>query len=185
MRVVEVDETRVQFRCVLAQHSPIHTPRNRVRSPSTLRCVQITPTMRTQCKCVLLLPYLHVRIRHMVEPCPTSGLLPALLVLCPSMSPVQNTPLSPLTLTLRVLPSPTTQTYSMSFPSRYLLIPHRRHPFGAVRAGANTHNTVHTLVLVCHSCPRIQVRLPVRARDRRASRKRESARRGQFRLDMS
>ena len=63
---------------------------------------------------------------------PYSRAPPALLIICPSASRVQNTPLPPLP------PSATEtgpQTHSRSFSSRYLLIAYR-HPLGAVRARA-------------------------------------------------
>ena len=100
--------------------------------------------------CVLLYIFSTcTHIRHMTELGLTRGHLPAFLVPYPSTSRVQNTPLPPLTL--RVFPHPGAtetgiRTHSTSFPSR-LLIPHRRHPLGAVRARARYTDTVH------NSCP--------------------------------
>ena len=81
----------------------IHTPRNRVRPSPMSRCVQITPTMRTQYRCVPLytLPAC-AHIRYMIEPAHSRG--PAFLVPCTSTSHVNNTPLPPPNL--RVFPSP-------------------------------------------------------------------------------
>ena len=110
----------------------IHTPRSRVR-PSLTSSVQITPTMRTPYTCVLLYTLLACThaVRHITERATTRGHLPALIITCTSTSRIKNTPLPPLT------PGATEtgiQTHSTSFPSPRLLIPHRRHPLGAVRA---------------------------------------------------
>ena len=116
-------------------------------------CVQITPTMRTQYRCVPLytLPAC-AHIRYMIEPAHSRG--PAFLVPCTSTSHVNNTPLPPPPPpTSESSPPPGTtktgiHTHSTSFPSPHLLISHRHPPRCSARKRKihTTQSMAHVLV---------------------------------------
>ena len=81
------------------------------------------------------MPFLHVCIRHMAEPAWRFPALLVRLVPCPSTSRVKNIlfpPSPPKSSPPHRVTGTGPQTYSTSFPSLHLLIPHC-HPLGPVR----------------------------------------------------
>ena len=139
-----VIETSVQYRHVPVKR-PVCAYIRRVTESGphpTSRCVQNTPTMRTQYRCVLLYDLSAcMHIRHMAEPSPTRRHLPALLVrdiICPSTSRVQEPILPPSPSESSPPPQPNRNWASDPLDvisSRHILTSHR-HPDGSVRVGA-------------------------------------------------